>query len=62
VAQHGFFVDDGVQPSFINDGYHATAFLLRLVSLLQAAATVPMIDVQAYARWLTEPAEVSSGS
>lgn len=31
----------------------ATAFLVRLIAQLQFSGTVPMIDVQAYARWLT---------
>jgi hypothetical protein len=31
----------------------ATAFLFELIARLQAAASVPMIDVRAYARWLT---------
>jgi len=30
----------------------ATAFLLELIARLQEQATVPMIDVRAYARWL----------
>ena len=30
----------------------ATAFLLELIARLQACATVPMIDVRAYAKWL----------
>jgi hypothetical protein len=30
----------------------ATAFLLELIARLQDSATVPMIDVRAYARWL----------
>lgn len=30
----------------------ATAFLFELIARLQASATVPMIDVRAYARWL----------
>lgn len=29
-----------------------TAFLFRLISLLQSSGTVPMIDLEAYARWL----------
>ena len=33
-------------------GKPATAFLLELIARLQASATVPMIDVRAYARWL----------
>ncbi|MGL3214045.1 hypothetical protein [Bradyrhizobium sp. BR 1433] len=30
----------------------ATAFLLELIARLQAVATVPMIDVRAYAKFL----------
>jgi hypothetical protein len=30
----------------------ATAFLLELIAPLQDSATVPMIDVRAYAQWL----------
>jgi hypothetical protein len=30
----------------------ATAFLFRLISMLQKSATVPMIDIDAYAEWL----------
>ena len=30
----------------------ATAFLFELIALLQSSATVPMIDIRAYARWL----------
>ena len=33
-------------------GKPATAFLLELIARLQASATVPMIDVRAYAKWL----------
>jgi hypothetical protein len=33
-------------------GKPATAFLLELIARLQEKATVPMIDVRAYARWL----------
>ncbi|WP_221792220.1 DUF6602 domain-containing protein [Aquisediminimonas sediminicola] len=32
----------------------ATAFLLELIARLQTSATVPMIDVRAYARWLAD--------
>lgn len=53
VAAHGMFGCD-------SDGCHiispiekpATAFLLELIALLQENATVPMIDVRAYAQWL----------
>ena len=37
---------------FSAGGKPATAFLLELIARLQAIATVPMIDVRAYARWL----------
>jgi len=33
-------------------GKAATAFLLELIARLQDSATVPMIDVRAYAKWL----------
>ena len=53
VAAHGMFTCD-------TTGYHAfsqltkpaTAFLFELIALLQSSATVPMIDVRAYAKWL----------
>ncbi|MGH7619335.1 MAG: DUF6602 domain-containing protein [Gemmatimonadaceae bacterium] len=55
VAAHGIFTAD-------DDGLHvlqpqnksATSFLLELIARLQSIATVPMIDVRAYARWLTD--------
>jgi hypothetical protein len=56
VAAHGYFdfnqsdcryeIHDGGKP--------ATAFLLKLISQLQFSGTVPMIDVLAYARWLSK--------
>lgn len=53
VAAHGLFMrsTDGtcrVEPT----EKAATAFLFELIARLQAMATVPMIDVRAYARWL----------
>lgn len=42
----GFAIDPGGKP--------ATAFLLELIARLQASATVPMIDVRAYAKWLAQ--------
>lgn len=54
IAVHGYFT-----PGPVNNGYEihqstksATGFLFSLMSQLQALATVPMIDIQAYARWL----------
>jgi len=39
-----FALHDGKKP--------ATSFLFKLISQLQFSGTVPMIDVQAYAKWL----------
>jgi hypothetical protein len=54
VAAHGHFTLDAETGGYLveTSGRHATAFLFRMISLLQASATVPMIDVQAYASWL----------
>lgn len=54
VAAHGhFFLNQSGAYEFITEGKPATAFLFRLISQLQFSGTVPMIDVQAYARWLS---------
>jgi Domain of unknown function (DUF6602) len=53
VAAHGIFTCD-------LEGYHvatpltkaATAFLFELIARLQSCATVPMIDIRSYAKWL----------
>lgn len=54
IAAHGFFVrnEGTAQYEIHQQAKHATAFLFRLITMLQACATVPMIDIQAYARWL----------
>lgn len=54
VAAHGYFALDKETNRYdIFDGSKpATAFLFRLISELQFSGTVPMVDVQAYARWL----------
>ncbi len=54
VAAHGHFAFDpeAGQYEFCREGKPATAFLFKLISQLQFSGTVPMIDVQAYARWL----------
>ncbi|MBI1774377.1 MAG: hypothetical protein HYR63_03425 [Proteobacteria bacterium] len=54
VAAHGHFRWDAPAGSYeITYGSKpATAFMLNLISMLQLSGTVPMIDVQAYARWL----------
>ncbi|PVE22937.1 hypothetical protein DC522_18275 [Microvirga sp. KLBC 81] len=36
------------------EGKPATAFLFELIARLQASATVPMIDMRAYAKWLAD--------
>jgi hypothetical protein len=55
VAAHGYFYlnSDTNQYVFENAGKPATAFLFKLISQLQFSGTVPMIDVQAYANWLS---------
>jgi hypothetical protein len=55
VAAHGHFSFDTAMNAyrFTHEGKPATAFLFNLISRLQFSGTVPMIDVQAYARWLT---------
>lgn len=54
VAAHGYFStkQDGSEYQVIPGRKPATAFLFKLISLLQFSGTVPMIDVQAYAKWL----------
>lgn len=56
IAAQGYFErdpDSGVYR-FDTDGKHATGFLFRLIASLQMKATVPMIDVAAYADWLAD--------
>ena len=53
VAAHGMFTCSTTGCHAISPlSKPATAFLLELIALLQSSATVPMIDVRAYARWL----------
>lgn len=53
VAAHGTFgCNDKDCYTLAPGGKPATAFLLELIARLQDSATVPMIDVRAYARWL----------
>lgn len=55
VAAHGHFqLNQRGKYDFILEGKPATAFLFKLISQLQFSGTVPMIDVQAYAHWLTK--------
>lgn len=55
IGSHGHFV---VRPDGTYDldpeRKPATAFLLKLISMLQFSGTVPMIDVDAYAEWLAK--------
>lgn len=54
VAAHGTFgIDENGSYTFTDGRKPATAFLFDLIARLQARATVPMIDVAAYAAWLT---------
>lgn len=55
VAAHGHFTFDSAAKryAFTKDGRPATAFLFNLISILQFSGTVPMIDIRAYARWLS---------
>lgn len=54
VAAHGVFAFDGETQSFaVNEGGKAASvFLFSLISRLQKCATVPMIDIDAYATWI----------
>jgi hypothetical protein len=55
VAAHGHFNFDPADKKyrFTLEGRPATAFLFNLISQLQFSGTVPMIDVQAYGKWLS---------
>lgn len=54
VAAHGHFFFDAADNThrLVNEGKPATAFLFKLIAQLQFSGTVPMIDVDAYAKWL----------
>ncbi len=54
IAAHGVFMWDEAKDaySFVPEGKPATALLFELIARLQTTATVPMIDIRAYARWL----------
>ena len=54
VAAHGIFYRAEDQFVVVAERKPATAFLLELIARLQELATVPMIDVRAYARWLEQ--------
>jgi hypothetical protein len=54
IAAKGYFCRDLPSNSYLfpTPSRVATAFLFRLIALLQSSATVPMIDVDAYMEWL----------
>ena len=52
VAAHGHFVRESEGFQFHTETKPATAFLFKLISMLQFSGTVPMIDIDAYAEWL----------
>jgi hypothetical protein len=56
IAAHGHYTFDPETEDymFYPEGKPATAFLFWLISQLQFSGTVPMIDVQAYAQWLSK--------
>jgi hypothetical protein len=56
IAAHGHFTYDATTKRYVftPEGRPATAFLFNLISTLQFSGTVPMIDIQAYARWLAK--------
>ncbi len=55
VAAHGhFYLDENKNYVMCCEGKAATAFLFKLISQLQFSGTVSMIDIQAYAAWLTK--------
>jgi hypothetical protein len=55
VAAHGIFgCDANVCYTITHQSKPATAFLFELIARLQKTATVPMIDIGAYAQWLAK--------
>jgi hypothetical protein len=53
VAAHGMFAcDQSGCFTIMPEGKPSTAFLFELIARLQSSATVPMIDIRAYAVWL----------
>ena len=55
VAAHGIFSCDANGCHTAGpQGKAATAFLFELIARLQTCATVPMIDIRAYAKWLAQ--------
>jgi hypothetical protein len=56
VAAHGLFsCDEAGCHIVLPHKRPATVFLFELIAVLQTIATVPMVDVRAYAKWLADP-------
>lgn len=57
IASHGYFCYEGKSEDykFHNTDKAVAVFLFHLISRLQSKATVPMIDLQEYAKWLQPP-------
>lgn len=62
IATHGIFTYQDAAKSYelIPENRPATSFLFELIARLQNSATVPMIDIRAYAAWLAPEVELSS--
>ncbi|MFN8658158.1 MAG: DUF6602 domain-containing protein [Candidatus Obscuribacterales bacterium] len=60
IATHGIFTYQDAAKSYelIPENRPATSFLFELIARLQSSATVPMIDIRAYAAWLAPEVEV----
>lgn len=56
ITEHGYFYYDTDTDLYHTNEKekHATGFLFHLLSRLQFSGTVPMIDINAYSRWLIE--------
>lgn len=54
-ASHGYFYFDSEKKKYIRSEHSksGTLFLFKLIEMLQFSGTVPMIDVQAYAKWMS---------
>lgn len=52
-AGHFFLDEASAAYQFVSESKPATAFLFKLISQLQFSGTVPMIDIEAYGKWLT---------
>ncbi|MAZ87931.1 MAG: hypothetical protein CL693_09815 [Cellvibrionaceae bacterium] len=54
VASHGYFHLEENEFVLLSEEKAATAFLFKLISKLQFSGTVPMIDIEAYGKWVLE--------